>query len=88
MFHYEHEYRVVHFCQDVNDIYKDVKFRISKKHNIIPYIEISIPCDSLKEIILGPCHNEITCHSIIELLDSKGLNSIDVSISAIPYREI
>lgn len=65
-----------------------IKFR-TRNNNIIPYIEVPIPVEFLEEIIIGPCcNNELAQSSIRFLLDSCGLQRVDLSQSSIPYRDI
>jgi hypothetical protein len=68
--------------------YRLIKFRTRNK-NVIPYIEVPIPVKYLEEIIIGPCCNyELALRSIRYLLDSCGLQRVDISKSSIPYRNI
>lgn len=68
--------------------YHLIKFRTRNK-NVVPYIEVPIPVKYLKEIIIGPCCNyELALRSIRCLLDSCGLQRVDISKSSIPYRNI
>ena len=64
-----------------------VKFRIRNK-TVIPYIEVPIPIKYLEEVIVGPCCSELAKNSIRFLLDSCGLQRVDISESKIPYRSI
>lgn len=67
---------------------KYVKFR-SKNGYIIPYVQVSLPKESLKEIVVGPTSNsELTIQSIFQMLSLKNydVDNIKVTKSIIPYR--
>ena len=67
---------------------KYVKFR-SRKGYIVPYVQIILPKDALKEIIVGPTtDSELTMKSILQMLSLKGydIDNIKISKSKIPYR--
>ncbi|MBR1789291.1 MAG: DUF2971 domain-containing protein [Bacteroidaceae bacterium] len=83
-FDYEQEERLVALA---NDIHKSVQFRISNRNNIIPYVEVPIPTNSMKEIIIGPNIKPECVESGLQLaLHTCGLN-VPISLSKIPYRE-
>lgn len=83
-FKYEREKRLSIIC----DNSKPVDFRVSKAGNIIPYIEVPIPIQSLKEIIIGPCINPVYVErGLLFELSVCGVD-IPVSISNVPFREI
>lgn len=67
---------------------KLVKFRV-KNNTIIPYIDVAIPKEALKSIIIGPTNNSsLTMQSIIQFLMINGYNldNVEVRKSKIPYR--
>lgn len=72
------------YCDVPNGL---VKFRI-RNRSVIPYIEVPIPIKYLEEVVVGPCCSELAKNSIRFLLDSCGLQRIDISESKIPYRSI
>ena len=62
---------------------------MNKNGNIIPYIEIEIPVDNIKEIILGPCANSDLIENCLNLeMDSCGFERIHITQSSIPFRII
>lgn len=82
-FEYEAEERIINW----KNLDKDVKFRISKLGNVVPYILIPIPVKSITKIILGPCINFLSLKAGLEMeIKSKGL-SIGIETSNIPYRQ-
>ncbi|MBQ8051990.1 MAG: DUF2971 domain-containing protein [Bacteroidaceae bacterium] len=83
---FEDEIRLVQFKE--ND--SDIKYRISKKGNLIPYIEIPVKLKYLERVIVGPCADS---PSIIRELQHilrkyKGNEKNFIIPSEIPYREI
>lgn len=92
-FEYEKEHRMVASIKINRDIDgkiiipQFVKYRMNKNGNIIPYIEIEIPIESIKEIILGPCANsDIIGNSLSLEMDSCGFGRIPIIPSSLPYR--
>lgn len=68
----------------------DSKYRVSNGINI-PYLEISLPLSTIKEIIIGPCANkELNAFSIQMQIDSITSLPKDISIdfSDLPYRQV
>lgn len=84
-YEYEGEFRC--FVEDV-DKKNEIHFK-SRNGIIVPYIEVRIPKDALKQIIVGPTLNtDITKISILHflsLLDYDARN-IDIRSSCVPYR--
>lgn len=83
-YRYENETRGVIYCNNS----KQIHFR-TKNNYIIPYVEISLPKTSLKEIVIGPTANTyLKEQSIFHFLQIKGYNLDDIKIieSKIPYR--
>lgn len=74
---YEYEKEIRHSC-----LYKlsdGIKFRTSKRGNIIPYKEIEIPVSAIEKIIIGPCANYEPLKYSIELeFTSKGISKIPI----------
>lgn len=68
------------------------KYRISKGV-IIPYIEITLPIDTIKEIVIGPCSNKAANIQSIKM-QLAGISplvakyNIDIIPSSIPYRQV
>lgn len=58
-------------------------FRINYNHEIIPYIELSIPIRCLKSITLGPRISDNNHLSTLETLLSKAVNDVKLSKSSI-----
>lgn len=84
-YEYKGEFRC--FVEDV-DRKHEVLFK-SRNGMIIPYIEVGIPKDALKQIIVGPTLNsEITQISILHFLSLRGYDVRNISIdgSLVPYR--
>ena len=74
---------VVH-CDDASKI----KYRVRNGY-IAPYVEIRVPKEALKKIVVGPTNNKmLTVQSIYHFLQINGydINKIDVVSSKIPYR--
>lgn len=87
---YEKEFRMVsyqYYGLDLKEIAgKDDLNIINKKFIIDPYIKVSIPTNSLKEIIIGPDANyEIICPIIKRILNDTRL-PVQISKSKIPFR--
>lgn len=83
-YRYESETRGVVYCNDS----KHIRFR-TRNNYIIPYIEISLPKNALKEIVIGPTDNtSLKELSIYQFLHIKGYNLDNIKIikSNIPYR--
>lgn len=65
-----------------------VKFR-TKNGIIIPYVEIQVPKEALKSIVIGPTNkSQLSLQSIIHFLSINGydLDRIELKSSQIPYR--
>lgn len=81
---YENETRGVVYCKDS----KYIHFR-TRNGYIIPYVEISLPKCSLKEIVMGPTDNTLLKEqSLYHFLQINDYNLDDIQImkSKIPYR--
>lgn len=83
-YQYENEVRLIKFKKD----HDDVKYRISKKGRLIPYIEIPVKLNYLEQIIIGPCAE---FHSYSRELRSmfeqyRGNEKDFIIPSNIPYR--
>lgn len=65
-----------------------IKYRVRNGY-ITPYVEIRVPKEALKKIVVGPTNNKmLTVQSIYHFLQINGydINKIDVVSSKIPYR--
>lgn len=83
-YRYESETRGVVYCNDS----KHIRFR-TRNNYLIPYIEISLQKNALKEIVIGPTDNtSLKELSIYQFLHIKGYNLDNIKIikSNIPYR--
>ena len=77
-FEFESEYRIV----SITDMKANVKTRISKNNNIVPYIEYPMSIEAIERIILGPCIDATKNKSLLEVtLKSKSID-IPVNISS------
>lgn len=88
-FEYEDEHRIVVYKKNQN-----LQFRI-RNNIIIPYIEVKVPIEALKGIIVGPTANyDYIKKSLDMFIDNLGdspmmtplSNFIDIKKSSIPYR--
>ena len=84
-YEFEKEMRLVQFKENESD----VKYRISKRGRLIPYIEIPVKLEYLKKVIVGPCADS---PSIIRELRNilkgyRGQEENFITSSGIPYRE-
>ena len=83
---YEKEFRFVYHIDYLPEI-KVERFYRPRLFKISPYVEIPIPVDALKEIIIGPCANYNVLEPIINReLVHCGIN-VRVSKSKVPYRK-
>ena len=61
----------------------------TKNGVIIPYIEVEIPKEALKEIIIGPTNKQdLAIESVLHFLSINGYDwkNISVKMSKVPYR--
>lgn len=68
--------------------YKYVKFREVNNY-IVPYIQMPLPKDAVKKIVIGPTLNaDVTRESIKRMLEIRGynLNENEIIRSKVPYR--
>ena len=80
---YEKESRIMSIAKDVNEI----KHKTSSSGAVVPYIEIKIPLNYLKEVIIGPCCDyELKKYVIDTRLQQLGINGVDINKSEVPYR--
>ena len=84
-YEFEEEMRLVQFKENESD----VKYRISKRGRLIPYIEIPVKLEYLEKVIVGPCADS---PSIIRELRNilkgyRGKEENFITPSEIPYRE-
>lgn len=84
-YRYEEESRLISYRKDMND----VRFKVSSKKNIIPFIHIGIPVSKLKKIVIGPCCDYLSVMNAIKVrLEQKGISLKDDDFlkSTVPYR--
>ena len=80
----EQERRCVVYVKDPRYVKHKVKNGI-----IVPFVEVRIPKDALKEVIIGPTNtSQIARQSVIHFLTMNGydLDKVKVTLSKIPYR--
>ncbi len=83
-YRYEQESRLIKFCKNANQ----VKYRSSERGRFIPYLEVPIKKDFLKEIIIGPCADGVALkRDIKKELNKYGVYDIEIIPSRVPYRE-
>lgn len=83
-FHEESEWRIV-----AKEPREPVQFRASPSY-LAPYVELGVlsgaGVSTLREVIVGPNPNQRRCESSIRmLLDSLGLEDVEVKISPLPF---
>lgn len=86
-YRYEKEARLISFKQDI----REVKFKVSMKKNLLPYIRIGIPVNRLKRIIMGPCCDESSVKNALRVRYKQlGIPFDEECIvkSEIPYRAL
>jgi hypothetical protein len=84
-FKFENEIRCFYANHDCK---KEVNFK-TKNGVIIPYIEVEIPKEALKEIIIGPTNKQdLAIQSVLHFLSINGYDwkKISVKMSKVPYR--
>jgi len=80
---HEQEIRLLSICNLNNP---QVNYRISTKHNVIPYVDVKIPAYSLCSIILGPKVSSLSNKLFVELaLNRKGVKT-DILCSEAQFR--
>jgi hypothetical protein len=83
---YEKEVRLIGMGNDFFGDNNMQKYRVSDNH-IIPYVEVFLPIQTLKEICIGPLvKNELNAETLRELLYYKGYSNVIVKSSNIHYR--
>ena len=83
-FAYEKEKRLVVWPINSHD---SVQFKSSAKGNVVPYVEVPIPINSLTKIIIGPCAQPHNITRGLQLcLHNCGLH-IPIGMSQVPLRE-
>ena len=81
-YEYEKESRLIEFKKDE----KEVQYRCNNWGRIIPYIEVPIKLEYLKQIIVGPCADSASIiRELKAQLSSYGIT--DIVPSQIPFRE-
>lgn len=65
---------------------ENVQFRIGAL-GLIPYIPLSLPTNSIAEIVIGPGpHPDVREHGVIRFLAMNGIDDVSVRHSSAPYR--
>lgn len=81
-YEYEKESRLIKFKEEE----QEVKYRCNNWGRIIPYIEVPVKLEYLKQIIVGPCADSASIvRELKAQLNSYGIT--DIVPSQIPYRE-
>lgn len=81
-YEYEQEFRLISLPDESNSTQYKVKDGM-----IIPYLDVSIPLDAVKTIILGPTHDFVRSKRSLDMyLKSKGIDWIEIKKSTVPYR--
>jgi len=86
-FHDEREWRLVYviWLERQPNI---AKFRPSAI-GVVPYIEVSLPPDAIREVVLGPGnHLDTRLDGVRTMLDVCGLQQVQVRISEVPLRAL
>ena len=82
-FEEEHEWRLLGVGSQG---FESVQFRIGAL-GLIPYIPLSLPTNSIAEIVIGPGpHPDVREHGVIRFLAMNGLGDVSVRHSSAPYR--
>jgi hypothetical protein len=82
----ENEKREIVYVGEEN--FRKVRFR-KVNSVVVPYVQIHLPKEALKRIVIGPTNNSLlTYQSIVHMLYIKGynLNSLEVIHSKVPFR--
>lgn len=80
---YEEESRIISFAKNIDEI----RHKISSYGQVIPFVEIKLPQNDLKEVIIGPCCNyELSKRCISTRLQQLGMNDVEITYSQVPYR--
>ena len=80
----EQERRCVIYANNPRVVQHKVKNGI-----IVPFVEVHIPKEALKEVVIGPTNtSQIVMQSVIHFLNIKGydLDKVKVTLSKLPYR--
>lgn len=64
------------------------QYRISPNGMLIPYVELHIKKNLIKEVILGPAFNRANVVPLMKMLYDAGLNKIPIRNSAIHFRNM
>lgn len=83
-YRYESEKRIIRLLSD-NDLSK-IKFRTNVNGNIVPYIEVPIPCSQLDYVIIGPCANYELTESAIDLMKTRYNLEFEMKKTSVKYR--
>ena len=80
---YENEWRLIAFKQQTDNL----KFSINNKSNMTSYIEVAIPIEQLRKIVIGPCcSNAYQIYLIKKMLYDKGIKDCKITKSKVPLR--
>jgi len=79
---YENEYRITRRTEISN-----VKIKTNSKGQAVAYIEVEIPIEDLKHIIIGPCCDYDSTKLILKTkMKQLGMDKVKISKSEVPYR--
>lgn len=82
-YNYEEESRIISFAKGTND----VKYKTSSSGQVIPYVELKLPLNDLKEVIVGPCCDyDLTENIIKNRLTQLRVEDVTIAKSNVPYR--
>ena len=86
-FQHEEEIRaVITIPKEIKERRFEIKYRPVNGY-IVPYIEVPFPKEIIKEITIGPLlKDKIALNTVIDLLKSRGYDSVEVLNSNIPIR--
>ncbi len=72
----------------LKEIYKTkakVNFR-EKNNYLVPYVEIGLPKEALKRVVVGPSVDDFSKQSVKRFLEIRGYGGVDFCKSKMPYR--
>lgn len=83
-FEFENEYRLIQYGSE-----NKVESRQREKGTVISYVNIRLPFQTLKELIIGPCADNNAYHAIhIELKYCNPQHVVEVKPSMLPFRNV
>lgn len=72
-YEYENEYRIAVSPQTSIALQEHINYRLSSSKNLIPYIRVSIPVESLKQITVGSCVSDVTLRNLCMQMQTSGI---------------